>query len=258
VGIVEHLALSPWVVATPPLERELSRRARAGSSLRWFDPLRVASRAFLDELERIDEVTFGPTGLRMPRWAFYDCAELPGTILGFGGSRAALPQTLLGPSEESDFVPVSMCMATPMVTPGEWLVYSLSSLLERDDPAGAAELEAETLALALELLEPASVHGTMQWESANVAVFAEFAPISIRATWVPAHTHAATLVLRLDAAERRAHPRGELPDGFSVDPRDHARLAELQKRIEAGERLELVGIEKTAGLALPRVAWGSS
>ena len=42
-----------------------------------IDPLKLSSTPFLDRLERLDSLTFGPEGLPMPRWVFFDCAELP-------------------------------------------------------------------------------------------------------------------------------------------------------------------------------------
>jgi len=50
----------------------------------WFDPTRTGSQLFIDHLDQLDADTFGPLGMRMPRWALYDCAALPGAIIGMG------------------------------------------------------------------------------------------------------------------------------------------------------------------------------
>ena len=55
-----------------------------GVDLRWFiDPTVTRSAVFLDLLQRLDALTFGPEGMPMDKWVFYDCAELPGFIYGF-------------------------------------------------------------------------------------------------------------------------------------------------------------------------------
>lgn len=265
MSVAEALSLEPWVVATPGLRARLAERplgfAREG--LRWYDPMRLSSKDLLDRLERLDELTFGPHGLRMPRWAFYDCAELPGALFGFGGSprrfparvRAALP-------DDDEFTPLSMCMATPMVQPGEWLVFSISSLLALEPGPDDLHLCVETLAFSLAALAPRRVHGTMQWSSPSLAVHACFAPLEVRAAWVPAHTHAATCVFALDAAPERLEralrqPLATKGPGVVVAPEDEPALRAMQQRIEAGEKLRLVGATDTTHDARARVRWGA-
>ncbi len=259
--VFETMALEPWVVATPGLRARLAE-APLGvprGDLRWYDPTRCASAPFLDQLERLDELTFGPQDLRMPRWAFYDCAELPGALVGYGGSGDRLPESTRALSTEADaFVPISMCMAIPMVLPDAWLVFSVSSLLDLAPGPEASALGVETLALTLAALRPRRVTGTVQWRSSSLEVHARFAPLEVRAAWVPAHTHAATCVFAFDAddagIERAlAGMGGEAGDGLVVDPDDFATLQEMQSRIEAGDSLSLVG---TTREGLARVVWG--
>ena len=60
-----------------------------------FDPLKVRSGPFLHILQRLNELTFGAKGMPMPRWVFYDCAEVPGGIFGFARPAAELPEWVL-------------------------------------------------------------------------------------------------------------------------------------------------------------------
>ena len=261
VSAFASLSLEPWVVATPGLRPRLAERVLGfeRDALRWYDPTRCSSERFLDQLERIDELTFGPLGLRMPRWAFYDCAELPGALFGFGASRPHLPESVRARLPDAEpFMPISMCMATPMVRPDEWLTFSISSLLDLEPGPDAVSLGVETLALTLAALRPRRVHGTMQWRSPSLAVHARFAPLEVRAAWVPAHTHAATCVFAFDVDEgliERARSRPDLTTsrGTIVDPEDAAGLEELQRRIEAGGSLRLLGATPSS---LACVAWG--
>lgn len=265
MSVLEGISLEPWVVATPGLRERLAERPLGfpRERLRWYDPTRLASKTLLDGLERVDELTFGPHGLRMPRWAFYDCAELPGALFGFGAPPRALPErwrSLL--PDADDLVPLSMCMATPMVRPGEWLVFSISSLLELEPGPEAVRLCVETLALSLAALAPSRVHGTMQWRSPSLPVHAHFAPLQVRAAWVPAHTHAATCVFAFDGDAARIEralrqPLATSGPGAEVDPDDELALTAMQRRIEAGETLSLVGATDATRDARARVVWGA-
>ena len=79
-------SLRPFVVVTQenrsffnpmPLGLEISESD-------WFDPLFLRSAPFLEQLKRLDEVTFGPEGMPMPRWVFIMGGYLSGGIVGFG------------------------------------------------------------------------------------------------------------------------------------------------------------------------------
>jgi hypothetical protein len=252
------------VVATPGLRARLAERPLgfARDSLRWYDPTRLSSTPLLDRLERLDELTFGPHGLRMPRWAFYDCAELPGALFGFGAPPSHFPERVRAAiPNDGEFTPLSLCMATPMVQPGEWLVFSISSLLDLEAGADSVRLCVETLAFSLAALAPRRVHGTMQWSSPSLAVHAHFAPLDVRAAWVPAHTHAATCVFAFDlpagGIEHSLHnPLSTSGAGVVVDPDDELALTGMQRRIEAGETLRLVGATEASRDARARVRWG--
>ena len=60
-----------------------------------FDPMKLRSGPFLNILQHLDELTFGAIGMTMPRWVFYDCAEVPGGIFGFARPAAELDEWVL-------------------------------------------------------------------------------------------------------------------------------------------------------------------
>ncbi len=104
-----------------------------GLPIRWrIDPTRTESRFFLDLLQRLDALTFGPEGMPMDKWVFYDCAELPGFIYGFAVSATELlrhERALFGlPEGYAGPVPISMYIAIPMHEPGHWFGHNLASL----------------------------------------------------------------------------------------------------------------------------------
>jgi hypothetical protein len=225
-----------YVVATPPLWRRMDR-APLGVPIKksnWFDPTLRKSELFIDHLDWLDADTFGPLGMRMPRWALYDCAALPGAIIGLGEAIGGVMQ------------PRSMCLLTPRLGPDEWLAYSISS--HPFDPA----LEVETLALSIAAVGAKRVLATAQWASHHLDVHARFGPLELLAAWIPAHTSPRSFVYAFDVTRERLvaarAKKAEAPaDATLVDAADEALLRSLQARIEAGTRLELVGTRGDAG-----------
>ena len=85
--------LEPFLVAAP-WHADHFDRAPFGVAVpdsNVVDPTRLDSAPFLDRLCTLDTLTFGPEGMPMPRWVFYDGAELPGGIFGFGRRAQDLP-----------------------------------------------------------------------------------------------------------------------------------------------------------------------
>ena len=97
-----------------------------------LDPLRLASVRFLEILRRLDAATFGPEGMPMPRWVFFDGAELPGGIVGFGADAGTLSlhtrQLLEVEASYQGLVPLSMFIAIPTHEPGTWMAHNLASI----------------------------------------------------------------------------------------------------------------------------------
>jgi hypothetical protein len=126
--------LRPYVVATEDHQARFDL-APFGLSIRpdaRFDPLREASTTFLEMLRKLDTATFGPEGMPMPRWVFFDGAELPGGIAGYGEDAAAVPpetRALLGvPAGYTGLVPYAMFIAIPTHESGIWMAHNLASI----------------------------------------------------------------------------------------------------------------------------------
>jgi len=239
-------ALLPYVLATPRVQRALGLlgelddphpATRDLSPDRLVDPMRVASSPLVDGIQRLDAALFGERRMSIPRWALYDCAGLPGAVIGFGKPANQLTDEerralAIEPAFEG-FAPLSMMMAIPMVGRGRWLVYTLGSLAAppgepREPSRGAAALNTKTLSFGLDLLRhvgPAApeqgpradaleVRAIAQWDSPELAAFAALArPTStpsppsgprVLAAWMPAHDHPATAILDLDIAANSA------------------------------------------------------
>jgi len=256
--------LVPFVVA-PSFTRASLDLAPFGLSITHaYDPLRMGSSAFLDRLQRLDALTFGPEGLPMPRWVFYDCAELPAAIFGFGRpSRDAHPRTraLFGlPDGDTGLVPYSMYAALPMFRAGQWFGHNLSSLapvLDDTDPAGPSlkGLGSITKALGLAVLGVDRLLGATQWASTALFIHTKFGPLELVTAYTPAHSEPETLTYAVDLDTNRLRAtlgdptaRIERPaPQFHVASDDVEALRALQDRIEAGERLVVTGPPRRDG-----------
>ena len=234
--------LTPFVVATAGLGPRLNFAPleRAVDCTHRFDPTKTASRPLLDGLERLDRVTFGTRGLAMPRWAFYDCVELPGFVFGFGRDAGDVEPPLrskLGIAPDSTgFVPLSMVLAIPMLEADHWFVHSVAAL--DGSPIVA-------LASALDVVQARRVTGITQWSSDMLSVHARFAPLEIRSAWTLAHSDPATCVFRYEVSRGRIaealEVREKSPADRWIDPLDRDALRALQSDLEAEVRADIAG-----------------
>lgn len=251
--------LEPYVVATPENLRALDL-APFGLPVppdNVIDPLRAASGSFLDVLHRLDGLTFGPEGMPMPKWVFYDCSELPGAIYGLARpARTLWPQAraVFGlPDDYDGLVPLSMYIAIPMARRGVWFGHNLASaaprLREAGVPVDLAGLGSLTKGLALQAFGVRHFWGATQWESKALFIHAKFGPLRLATAWTPAHSEPATLTYGFDVTEENLRASmGDrtislpLPEPeLWIRSGDHAAMIALQDRIEAGERFVVAG-----------------
>lgn len=250
--------LDPYVVGTQDLLARLDV-APLGVEIaapHRIDPTRAASGPFLDLVERLDGLTFGPLGMGMPRWALYDCGELPGMVFGFASEAGRLLPRLRRaldlPDGYAGLVPLSMFISIPTLEPGHWLGHSICSLNEVSPGAAPPRLRLLSVALGLTCLGARAATGSMLWSSPKLEVLARFAPLRLQAALLPAHTEPASCVFSFDVdgprieralALERASP--EVERWLDVD--DAAALEQVQGAIEGGEPWCIVGPPEVLG-----------
>ena len=241
-------------LVAPPDSFKLADTAPFDVALRWhIDPLRAESGHFLDMLQALDGLTFGPEGMPMDKWVFYDCSELPGFIYGF-----ATPSDDLSAEERRLFnvpdgyvgpVPLSMYIAIPMVEPGYWFGHNLASLNRILPQRGLHHMGTITKALALKCYRVERFVGATQWTSKALFIHTKFGPLELLTTYTPAHSIHETLTYAFDVSDdslRAAFgdPGVTLsrpaPD-FSLSSDDVDKMRTLQAEIEAGSRFVLCG-----------------
>ena len=230
-----------------------------------IDPTRMGAAEFLRRLLVLDRLTFGPEGMPMPQWLFYDAAEVPGAIFGFGRSAESLPPPLARRLELSQgsagLMPLSMYIAVPARPPSVWLGHNLASLNRVLPELGLHGLASITKAMALKAFRCRCQIGAVQWDSSGLFVHTRFGALQLVTAWTPAHSEPATLtyqidvddeVLRWGLGDPAAAPRFPAAD-FEVSPGDHGAMQSLQARIEQGGRFLICGPPRRADDASVRV-----
>ena len=218
-----------------------------------IDPLRLESEVFLRLLHRLDGLTFGPEGMPMPRWVFFDCSELPGAIYGLARPAATLwpkaRELFKVPPDYDGLVPVSMYVAIPMYRPGIWFGHNLSSLAPVFERAAVTDVDLRglgslTKGLALKCFGVQEFWGATQWLSKALYIHAKFGALDLQTAYTPAHSEHETLTygfrvtddgLRASMGDPGIILNRPQPT-FWLEGHDVSGMQALQDRIEAGER----------------------
>lgn len=259
--------LEPFVVATAanldrfdlsPFGIDIAPEAR-------IDALKTASASFLDALKHLDEATFGPEGMPMPRWMFFGGAELPGGIVGLGKKTDGLTKEarnlLRIPADHHGLVPYSMFIAIPTYETGVWLGHnlaSLSGLLPKENLSGLGSL---TKALGLRVFRATGQVGVTQWDSVALRVHTRLGPLALLTAWTPAHSEAWSLTYRAVVNEETLRhlardPQGRVPHPdptLWVDSQDQETMRNLQSEIEEGAGYLICGRPEQIGPGRLRV-----
>ena len=251
--------LSPFVVATAEHQEHFDLRPFGLEIQQRFDPLKSASGPFLELLRHLDGATFGPEGMPMPRWVFFDGAELPGGIVGFGANEAdLLPSTreaMKVKSGSGQFVPLAMFIAIPTHEQGIWMAHNLASMAPQLPEEGLAGLGGLTKAVGLKTYRARRQIGATQWNSSALSIHTRLGPLELLSAWTPAHSEAWTLTYGVTLSDavlknlaRDADGEVERPAVWKwIDSEDHVSQRELQARIEAGERLCIANKPESLG-----------
>ncbi len=255
----------PFLIANAGIARDLNLRP-CGVPIdpaNVYDPQQRKNAEFLAMLQLIDRLTFGPFGMEMPSWVFYDCAVMPGAVFGLGVRASRLEpwarDAMRVPEGYEGLVPVSQFIAIPTASgfndssddapPDAWLLYTLESLNQVSPgiaPAGTLRL---TLALGLYVFPIKLLYGISQWRSPKLETYVDLAPLRLLTAWTPAHSLPHTLSFSIDVTKvrvetllssPRVHPLAPPPNRLlRVD--DSAQLLDMQRLLEQGAEVWLVG-----------------
>lgn len=226
--------------------------------LNWFEhepifknPLSLDEVDFAEQIYWIEHKAFGPAGMEMPRWVFYDCAIVPGFVAGFAYRTSKLPEALkkvLKPGLNNEWTPLSLFIIIPSMHKGEWVAHNLctiNSLLpeKKDQLYGLGFL---SKAFGLWYANVDQCTGFTQWGSPALKLHSHYGYLEVIGAYAPVHSHAKTITYRADLSARswemfftREEDMAFLENyektEILIDPRDEKSMIELQRRIERNE-----------------------
>lgn len=245
----------PFVLATDLIARDLDL-SPLGVSIpdeSCKNPQQRRHQAFVEQIRQLDELTFGPVGMPMPQWVFYDCAVMPGAVFGFAQPAATLEPWVrhclkVPPGYDGD-VPLSTFIAIPMLVPGTWLTYSLCDVNQVAPGAAPEGLQQLTMILGLSVFRARYLYGTTQWRTPKLRVLTQLGPLDVVTAFTPAHSMPRTLTFHTAITEdgTAAVLTGADTSASSplathlLDVDDEVMLRRLQEEVEAGVRWRIVG-----------------
>lgn len=196
----------------------------------WLDPLRTVDAAALGPLQPPNE---GPADTAVPRWAVYDCAEVPGAVIGF-------LRTPVCSADDPSLDFLSLVLATPLAEPGAYHLYGLT--VRSEGPEGEVQsLRLRTLWSAMDLLQADRATMVFPWSSPVVRGLPTLGTVEILAADTPLHGPVPAPTLMLYGAATPSPRRLDPPAyRFSPDsPELSAVLNRLRDSIESGRRFLL-------------------
>ncbi len=227
-------------------------------SIDWFphkpvykNPLNMSELGFGDRILFLEAKAFGPSGMAMPRWVFYDCAIVPGFVAGYAARTKSLPDVVkkaLMVEEDEEWTPLSLFIIIPtMSRAGEWVAHNLCSvntLLEKKDRFYGLGFLSKAFGLWYANVDTCC--GFTQWGNPAVKLHAYYGEFEVLTAYTPIHSHARTLSYRVKV-DPSFWPRFFTKKafegfddkyqnaGFEVDPTDDQSLISLQTKLQNDE-----------------------
>ncbi len=207
---------------------------------------------FFFNLQALDAFSFGPVGMPMERWVFFDCGEMPGGIFGFGIEAKKLPAEVLQHykyiDSDDEFLPLSMYIAIPMVG-GAWFGHNLCSAnsVLRGHYTEYRGLALLTKALGTICFGITDHFGATQWKSGSLNIHLQLSEMELRSAFTPAHSFDETITYYSYYGEQKilqalSSKTTSCSDyDFLVESSDRKKIIELQGEIERGAMYKICG-----------------
>ena len=261
LGWMKDENIRPYVFVRP--ENRIHEPGGMHQSLDWFphrvlykNPLEMDQVKFADRILNLETKAFGPSGMAMPRWVFYDCAIVPGFVAGFAARTTSLPPEVREALSvntdqavrEEEWTPLSLFIIIPtMSDKGEWVAHNLcsvNSILPRDHQYYGIGFLSK--AFGLWYANVRTCCGMTQWTSPSVRLHAHYGDFEVMTAYTPVHSYAHTLTYRVQIDTNlwsQFFAKKEVRDfghhyrqaGFDVHPTKEESLIAFQRRLEAGE-----------------------
>ena len=225
-----------------------------------IDAQKRSNREFLQLLQKLEKLTFGPLEMTMPKWVSYDAGIMPAGIFGFSSEVSKLPdwvrRALKVREDYQGHVPLTQFISIPTPEEGSWHLHTFSSLNQVCMGAATpANLTLLTLCLGVRVFRMKRLYGGTQWRSSRLGKYVSLGPLEVITAYTPNHSVPKTLTWRLEL-QRPLIEAALINNGTSVaappathmlDVDDEEALKEMQSEIEEGVRYDIVGQPTTRG-----------
>lgn len=216
----------------------------------YKNPLSLDELPFAEGVYQIEWKSFGDKQMAIPRWAFYDCAAMPGFVAGFAGRTKTLSKNILnilGYSTDQEWCPLSLFIIIPTMHKGEWVAYDLcaiNSVLPKEEQFYGMGFLTKAFGLWYANVEQCS--GVTQWGSPSLKLHSSYGHLEMIGAYAPLHTHAKTMTYRCQVntscwerfftkEEDFAFLEKHKVSPYAVDPQSETSMIEMQKRIQNNE-----------------------
>lgn len=217
----------------------------------YINPFEKDQVGFGNQILQIESQAFGPSGMEMPRWVFFDCAVTPGFVAGFAIRTSKLEPEVrkkLGLKDQHEWTPLSLFIIIPtMSREGEWVAHNLCSvnaLLPKEQ--GYYGLGFLSKAFGLWYANVNICCGFTQWGNPAVKLHSYYGPFQILTAYTPLHSYARTLTYRVktnpsmwphffDKTPLKHFEDNFVDSGESVSPKKDESLVSLQESLEQGK-----------------------
>lgn len=261
LGWMKDDNIRPYVFVRP--ENRMPEPGKFHQTIDWFphkvlykNPLEMDQVKFADRILNLETKAFGPSGMEMPRWVFYDCAIVPGFVAGFAARTSSLSEATRkalsvdgeNAVAEEEWTPLSLFIIIPtMSDKGEWVAHNLcsvNSILPKELQYYGIGFLSKGFGLWYANVQ--KVCGMTQWTSPSVRLHAHYGDFEVLTSFTPVHSYSHTLTYRvqvdatgwskffskdgldnIDSKYKRA--------GFNVEPTNEESLIRFQRKLEAGE-----------------------
>lgn len=214
------------------------------------NPLYIEQLEFCNLIMDIEGRAFQGANMAMPRWVFFDCAVMPGFVVGFAHRLETLPESLkkvFGKPIQGEWVPLSLFISIPTIQPSSWVAHNLTSinslLSKKDRLYGLGFL---TKAFGLWYNNISTLFGMTQWENLALKLHSHYGNLEILTAFTPVHSHPRTVTYccKVDPDLWKRFFTKKLCfqfkekfkySGFDINPKDRENLLALQRKIENKE-----------------------
>lgn len=247
--ITNNIQLYPYVLSYKNNFSSFNLELPSESKVVLYDCTHTNSSSFFEALRTLDKVSFGDQAMVMDKWVLYDCAAMPGAITGYCVKKNELGKITHESSflnefkidSRSEFIPISMFIAIPMLESHSWFAHNLCSIGSR---IGIKGLGLRTKELGINILNIRELYGATQWGSSAIHIHSQLADMRLVTSHTPNHTHQNSLTYKSSYGENFSSSKEKrICDDydFLIAHNDHEKQKQLQQDILAGKEYYICG-----------------